>query len=45
MIIDQRNLPEIPIVLYMDSKSLYEYIIKLGITKEKRLIINIIAIR
>jgi hypothetical protein len=29
----------------MDSKSLYEYIIKLRITKEKYLIINIIAIK
>jgi hypothetical protein len=45
IIINQRNLPEIPIVLYMDSKSLYEYIIKLGTMKEKRLIINIMAIR
>jgi hypothetical protein len=45
IIIDQRNLPEIPIIFYIDSKSLYEYIIKLGITKEKYLIINIIAIR
>jgi hypothetical protein len=45
IIIDQRNLPEIPIVLYIDSKFLYEYIIKLGITKKKYLIINIITIR
>jgi hypothetical protein len=45
IIIDQRNLPEIPIVFYIDSKFLYKCIIKLGITKEKRLIINIIAIR
>jgi hypothetical protein len=45
IIIDQRNLPEIPIVFYINSKSLYKYIIKLGITKEKHLIINIIAIR
>jgi hypothetical protein len=45
IIIDQQNLPEIPIVFYTDSKSLYKYIIKLGITKEKYLIINIIAIR
>jgi hypothetical protein len=29
----------------MDSKSLYECIIKLGTTKEKHLMINIIAIR
>jgi hypothetical protein len=45
IIIDQQNLPEIPIILYIDLKFLYEYIIKLGIIKEKHLIINIIAIR
>ena len=32
-------------VIYIDSFSFYEYIIKLGITKEKRLIIDIIAIK
>jgi hypothetical protein len=45
IIINQQNLPEIPIVLYIDSKFLYEYIIKLGITKKKYLIIDIIVIR
>jgi hypothetical protein len=45
IIINQQNLPEIPIVLYIDSKFLYKCIIQLGITKEKHLIINIIAIR
>jgi hypothetical protein len=45
IIIDQQNLPEIPIILYIDLKFLYEYIIKLGITKKKYLIINIITIR
>jgi hypothetical protein len=45
IIIDQRNLPEILIIFYIDSKSLYECIIKLGTTKEKYLIINIITIR
>jgi hypothetical protein len=45
IIINQKNLPEILIILYIDSKFLYEYIIKLGIIKEKYLIINIIAIR
>jgi hypothetical protein len=45
IIIDQRNLPEILIIFYIDSKSLYEYIIKLRITKEKYLIINIIVIK
>jgi hypothetical protein len=45
IIIDQRNLPEILIVFYIDSKFLYECIMKLRITKEKYLIINMIAIR
>jgi hypothetical protein len=45
IIIDQRNLPKIPIVFYTDSKFLYEYIIKLRITKKKYLIIDIITIR
>ncbi|PVH72591.1 hypothetical protein DL98DRAFT_432914, partial [Cadophora sp. DSE1049] len=33
------------IIIYTDSLSFYEYIIKLGIIKEKRLIIDIITIR
>jgi hypothetical protein len=45
IIIDQQNLPKILIVFYINSKFLYKYIIKLRITKEKYLIINIIAIR
>jgi hypothetical protein len=45
IIINQRNLFKIPIVFYINSKFLYEYIIKLGITKEKYLIINIMAIK
>jgi hypothetical protein len=45
IIIDQRNLPEIPIILYIDSKSLYECIMKLGITKKKHLMIDMMAIR
>jgi hypothetical protein len=45
IIINQQNLPEIPIVLYIDSKFLYECIMKLRTTKEKHLMINIIAIR
>jgi hypothetical protein len=45
IIIDQQNLPEILIVFYINSKFLYKYIIKLGITKKKYLIINIIAIK
>jgi len=34
-----------PIVVYTDLYSLYEYLVKLRTTKEKRLIINIIALR
>ena len=34
----------IPIVVYTNSLSLYKCIVKLGTTKEKRLIINIMAI-
>jgi len=44
MIIDQLELPVIPIIIYTDSYSLYKYLVKLGITKKKRLIINIIAL-
>jgi hypothetical protein len=36
---------EVPLVIYIDSKSLYEYLVKLGIIQEKRLIINIIYLR
>ena len=33
------------LVLYIDSKSLYDCLIKLGTTQEKRLMINIICLR
>jgi len=36
---------EVPLVVYTDSKSLYEYLVKLGTTREKRLIINVIYLR
>jgi hypothetical protein len=36
---------EVPLVVYIDSKSLYEYLVKLGTIREKRLIINIIYLR
>ena len=45
IIIDKLNIPHLPTVIYTDSLSFYECIIKLGITKEKRLIIDIIIIR
>ena len=44
MIIDQLVLPVIPIIVYTDSYSLYKCLVKLGTTKEKRLIIDIMAL-
>ena len=44
-ITDQLHLPAIPIIVYTDSYSLYECLVKLGITKEKRLMIDIMALR
>jgi hypothetical protein len=35
---------ELLLVVYTDSKSLYECLIKLGTTREKRLIINVICL-
>jgi hypothetical protein len=45
MVTKQLDFPMIPIVVYTDSYSLYECLVKLGTTKEKRLIIDIMAIR
>jgi hypothetical protein len=44
LIIKQLDLLIILIIIYIDSYSLYECLVKLGIIKEKRLIIDIIAI-
>ncbi len=41
----QLNIPTVPIVVCTDSYSLYKYLVKLRTTKEKRLIIDIIALR
>jgi len=35
----------LPLVLYTNLKSLYNYFVRLGTTQEKRLIINIICLR
>jgi hypothetical protein len=39
------NLPQIPIIVCADSRSLYECIVKLGTTVEKRLMIDIMSLR
>ena len=44
IIIDKLKLPIIPIIVYTDLYSLYKYLVKLSTIKEKRLIINIIAL-
>jgi hypothetical protein len=44
-IIDRVLEMELLLVVYTDSKSLYECLIKLGTTREKRLIIDIICLR
>jgi hypothetical protein len=43
-ITNQLGLPTPPIIVCTDSYSLYEYLVKLGTTKEKRLMIDIIAL-
>ena len=45
MITDQLTLPTIPIIVCTDSYSLYECLVKLGTTKEKRLMIDIMVLR
>ncbi|KID81060.1 hypothetical protein MGU_11545 [Metarhizium guizhouense ARSEF 977] len=45
MITDQLDIPQIPTILCTDSFSLYECLVKLGTTKEKRLMIDIMALR
>ena len=44
-IIDKALEIEVPLVIYIDSKSLYKYLVKLGTTREKRLIIDVIYLR
>jgi len=44
IIIDRLELPIIPIIVYTNLYSLYKYLVKLSTIKEKRLIIDIIAL-
>ena len=44
IIIDRLELPIIPTIIYTNLYSLYKYLVKLSTIKEKRLIINIIAL-
>jgi len=44
MIIERLSIPRVPIVVYIDSFLLYECLIKLSTTKEKRLMIDIMAL-
>jgi hypothetical protein len=45
MIIEQLGFTRILIIVYTDLYSLYECLVKLGTTKEKRLMIDIMPIR
>ncbi len=45
MITDRLEIPTIPLIICTDSYSLYECLVKLGTTKEKRLMIDIMALR
>ena len=45
MITDRLGIPSVPVILCTDSYSLYECLVKLGSTLEKRLMIDIMALR
>jgi hypothetical protein len=45
MITERLGLPSIPLIVCTDSYSLYECLVKLGTTNEKRLMIDIMALR
>ncbi|KHJ30532.1 hypothetical protein EV44_g3546 [Erysiphe necator] len=44
-ILKQLNLPQVPLILCTDSRSLYECLTKLGTINEKRLMIDVMALR
>jgi hypothetical protein len=43
--IDQILQTQVPLILYTDSKSLYDCLVKLGTTTEKRLMIDVMCLR
>ena len=45
IIITYLTLLKVPIIIYIDLFFLYKYLVKLGTIKEKRLIINIMALQ
>jgi hypothetical protein len=45
MILAKLGIPSIPLIVCTDSLSLYECLVKLGTTKEKRLMIDIMSLR
>jgi hypothetical protein len=45
MITDRLNLPPIPLIVCTDSYSLYDCLVRLSTTREKRLMIDIMALR
>ena len=45
VIMERLSFPKVPIVVCTDSRSLYDCLVKLGTTKEKRLMIDIMALR
>jgi hypothetical protein len=45
MITERLGLPPIPLIVCTDSYPLYECLVKLGTTNEKRLMIDIMALR
>ena len=45
IITDQLKLPRVLLIVYTNSYLLYKCLVKLGTTKEKRLIVDILALR
>jgi hypothetical protein len=45
LITEQLNVPPMPLILCTDSYSLYDCLVKLGTTTEKRLMIDVMALR